>query len=169
MAMKLSEFPPMVRDGRVLYAVKPGTTSTPGNEIWDRVYDWAHVMRKFDDYGDWGIRETSKGSACRGTVVASIKGPRGTVEAWNGYDVYFIPKGVKPSKEPDWKEIDEANGIKFWPEPSLKDCEWVRHGKCAHYEKDGMPAYQWFRSEFVRAIAEACDLAGLIKQERLPL
>ena len=170
--MKLSEFPLMVSD-LGLFIAKPGTRDTPDySKPCGRLYEWAHSLRALgiDDFGDWNIRDLCQGAACPGTVVATIRGPRGTVEAWNNHEVFFIPKGVKPSKEPDFKEIDKANGIVFWPCPSMLDeCDFVMHGKYGRYEKDGVPAAKYMRSKFICAIAEACDLAGIMKQERLPL
>ena len=151
--MKLSEFPLMVGyDGDSscppgIYIVKEGTDRTPDTNTGPigRVYAWAHMMRRYgaEMYGDWNIRETCVSAACRGTVVATLKGPRGTVEAWNGHDVYFIPKGVKMSKEPYpyCKEIDANNGV------------------------------QWqFDSHDMRGdIAWACNLAGIPIQERMAI
>ena len=174
-AMKLSEFPLMVRD-RGLFLAKPGTNTPDYNKPCGRLYDWAHSIRALglDGFGDWSVRDLCQGAACPGTVVATLRGPRGTVEVWNNHEVFFIPKGVKPSKEPDCKEIDKANGIIFYPCPSLGECERVErpafNGKTyRRYEKDGVPAIRYFRSKFIANINEACDLAGLVKQERLPL
>jgi len=173
--MKLSEFPPMVVDHGTFIA-KPGTNAPDYKKPCGRLYSWAQSMRAMgmDDFGDWGVRDLCQGAACPGTVVATLRGPRGTVEVWNNHEVFFIPKGVKPSKEPDFKEIDKANGIIFYPCPSLDECERVErpafNGKTyRRYEKDGVPAIRYFRSKFIATINEACALAGLVKQERLPL
>lgn len=141
--MNLSEFPPMVRDCG-LFLVKAGSFSKPDySKPCGRVYDWAHSLRECgaDKFGDWSIRDMCQGAACLGTVVATLKGPRGTVEAWNNNETFFIPKGVKPSKEPDYKEIDAANGIVY------------RKGRMRCISFDD--------------IAWACDLAGIRAQERL--
>ena len=174
--MKLSAFPKMVRDYG-LFLTKEGESKPDYSKPCGRVYDFAQCLRESgaDKYGDWNIRDLCQGAACPGTVVATLRGPRGTVEVWNNHEVFFIPKGVKPSKEPDCKEIDKANGILFWPCPDmLEECEFVErqgfNGKTyRRYEKDGVPAIRYFRSKFIATINEACNLAGLVKQERLPL
>ena len=170
--MKLSEFPLMVVDFNQLCIVKPGTLSTPGETVCNRVYSWAHAMRQFgfEAYGDWSVRETCKSAACAGTVVASINGPKGTVEAWNNHEVFFIPRGVKPSKEPNYREIDKANGIVYWCQPSMVDeCDFVMRGKHGRFEHDGIPAAKWLREVFKQSVSEACELAGLVFQERFEL
>ena len=141
--MKLSEFPLMVRDYG-LFLVKEGSTRKPDySKPCGRVYEWAHSLRECgaDMYGDWNIRDMCQGAACPGTVVATLRGPRGTVEAWNNSETFFIPKGVKPSKEPDFKQIDAENGIVY------------RIGTLRRISFDD--------------IAWACDLAGIQAQERL--
>ena len=175
--MKLSEFPLMVSEFHAVYIAKPGTRAPDYSNPCGRLYRWAHALRAWDldGYGDWGVRDMCQGAACPGTVVATIRGPLGTVEAWNNHEVFFIPKGVKPSKEPDYREIDKANGIIYWPPPSmLEECEFVErptlNGKTyKRYEKDGVPAYKVLRGMWLDAINAACSLAGLVKQERLPL
>lgn len=168
--MRLSEFPPMVRDHGTFLA-KPGTNKADLNKPCGRLYSWAQSMREMgmDDFGDWSIRDLCQGAACPGTIVSTLRGSRGTVEIWNNHEVFFIPQGVKPSKEPDYKEIDKENGIIFWPCPSLDECEFVNKGKYGRFEKDGVPAAEYFRRKFIAAINDACDCAGLVKQERLPL
>ena len=140
--MKLSAFPKMVRDYG-LFLTKEGESKPDYSKPCGRVYDFAQCLRESgaDKYGDWNIRDLCHGAACPGTVVATLKGPRGTVEAWNNSETFFIPKGVKPSKEPDYKEIDAANGIVY------------RKGQEHKVPLDD--------------IAWACDLAGIHPQERL--
>ena len=145
MAMKLNEFPPMVRD-HGLFLAKPGAKRAADySKPCGRVYNWAQTLRECgaDAYGDWNIRDVSQGAACLGTVVATLHGPRGTVEAWNNRETFFIPKGVKPSKEPDYREIDAANGIVY-----------RKADRC------GLPTED---------IAWACGLAGITSQERLAI
>lgn len=93
--MKLSEFPPMQWHERQLWRLTPdGKLDKPA----DRVEDFAHFIRSkgLDRYGDWNIRDVSVGSCCRGTVVATLSGKLGRVEAWNNGECYAIPKGGEP-------------------------------------------------------------------------
>ena len=93
--MKLSEFPDMEWHERQLWRFTPdGKPDKPA----DRVDAHAHMLRvkNLDAYGDWNIHDVSTGSACLGTVVATLSGKLGRVEAWNNREVYFIPKGGEP-------------------------------------------------------------------------
>lgn len=95
--MKLSEFPDMQWRDRQLWRLTPdGKLDKPA----DRVDAHAHMLRVngFDAYGDWNIRDVSTGSCCDGTVVATLSGKLGRVEAWNNREVYFIPKGGEPER-----------------------------------------------------------------------
>lgn len=88
--------------------------------------------------------------------------PEGRVEAWNGHDVFFIPKGVKPSKAP-WPECkaeDEANGIVWWPELRFDKGDY---GGRYEYGQYAIAA----REHFAACIDAACAMAGI--QERLEL
>ena len=93
--MKLSDFPPMDHIDRQLWTL---TADNKPCKPADRVDAHAHMLRAngFDAYGDWNIRDVSKGSCCRGTVVATLSGKLGRVEAWNNGECYVIPKGGEP-------------------------------------------------------------------------
>lgn len=93
--MKLSEFPPTGWHERQLWRLTPdGKLDNPA----DRVDAHAHMLRVngLDAYGDWNIRDVSKGSCCRGTVVATLSGRQGRAEVWNNGECYDIPKGGEP-------------------------------------------------------------------------
>ena len=93
--MKLSEFPRMDWCEWQLWRLTPdGKLDKPA----DRADAHAHRLRAngFDAYGDWNIRDVSKGSACPGTVVATLSGKLGRAEAWNNGECYAIPKGGEP-------------------------------------------------------------------------
>ena len=95
--MKLSEFPPTGWHDRQLWRLTPDG-KLDGRA--DRVQEFAHALRvkRLDRYGDWNIRDVSKGSCCDGTVVATLSGKLGRVEAWNNREVYYIPKGGEPER-----------------------------------------------------------------------
>lgn len=121
---------------------------------YGRVLAWCRYMGPFRKYGEWTVQETNSAAACRGTVRARLSGPKGTVEAWNQHDVFFVPKGVKFSKAgwPECKAEDERNGIVFWQEPPFEGGRYSDHAVEV-------------RRHFEDAIAEACAMAGI--QERL--
>lgn len=93
--VKLSEFPPIGWHDRQLWTLK---TDGKLNGRADRVQEFAHALRvkRLDCYGDWNIRDVSIGSACLGTVVATLSGKLGRVEVWNNGECYVIPKGGEP-------------------------------------------------------------------------
>lgn len=93
--MKLSEFPLVSLCHWQPRRLKPdGKPDKPA----DRVEVFAQHMRNLhlDAYGDWNIRDVSKGSCCDGTVVATLSGKLGRAEMWNNGEFYFIPKGGEP-------------------------------------------------------------------------
>ena len=95
--MKLSEFPLVSIHRWQPWRLKPdGKPDKPA----DRVEVFAQRMRNqhLDAYGDWNIRDVSKGSCCRGTVVATLSGKQGRAEVWNNGEVYFIPKVGEPQQ-----------------------------------------------------------------------
>ena len=93
--MKLSEFPNMEWHERQLWRLTPD--GKPGKPA-DRVEQFAHRQRVngFAAYGDWNIRDVSTGSACLGTVVATLSGKLGRAELWNNGECYAISKGGEP-------------------------------------------------------------------------
>lgn len=95
--MKLSEFPPMDHIDRQLWTLT--ANNKPGKPA-GRVDAHAHMLRvkNLDRYGDWNIRDVSKGSCCRGTVVATLSGRQGRAEIWNNGECYAIPKGGEPQQ-----------------------------------------------------------------------
>ena len=95
MDVKLSDFPPTGWHDRQLWTLKPDG-KLDGRA--DRVQEFAHALRvkRLDRYGDWNIRDVSKGSCCQGTVVATLSGKQGRAEVWNNGECYAIPKGGEP-------------------------------------------------------------------------
>lgn len=129
---------------------------------YNRVTAWCRRMGAFRRYGDWTVQETCASAACRGTVRARLSGPRGTVEAWNGNEVFFVPKGVKFSKLPwpDCRAEDMANGVMYWDElPFVAD---AYEGKNKYYQY-AIAA----RDHFDECVAEACAMTGI--QERMDI
>lgn len=123
---------------------------------YGRVLSWCRSMGRFRKYGEWTVQETCSSAACRGTVRARISGPRGSVEAWNGMEVFYIPKGARPSKAP-WPECrdeDEANGIVWWPELEFDAGAYEGRSKYGQHARAA-------REHFAKCVAEACAMAGL--------
>lgn len=136
--------------------VKSGSAWVP----YGRVLVWCRRMGEFRRYGEWAVQETSSASACRGTVRARLNGPRGAVEAWNNCEVFYIPKGVKPSKLP-WPECeaeDAAAGIVFWPELPFDESAYEGRSRYGQHARAA-------RERFGACVREACAMAGV--QERL--
>ena len=161
--MKTSDLDSMEfkRDDHGRHLVKSG-----GKWItYGRVLSWCCVMGHFRKYGEWTVQETCSSAACRGTVRARISGPRGTVEAWNQHDVYFIPKGVKFSKlpYPECYAEDERNGIVWWKEPGIYDegTEWVSDRGTFGFYREGKRLAEWERDRFAECVGKACAMAGL--------
>lgn len=98
--MKLSEFSPTGWHGRQLWTLT--ADNKPGKPA-DRVDAHAHMLRvkNLDRYGDWNIRDVSTGSACPGTVVATLSGKQGRAEIWNNGECWFVPRGGEPIQAPD--------------------------------------------------------------------
>ena len=108
--MKLSEFPDMKWYERQLWRL---TQDGKLDGRADRVQEFAHALlvKRLDRYGDWNIRDVSKGSCCLGTVVATLSGKLGRVEAWNNGECYAIPKGGEPVQVPDVASACALAGI----------------------------------------------------------
>ena len=123
---------------------------------YGRVLEWCRFMGRFRKYGEWTVQETCASAACVGTVRARISGPRGTVEAWNGFDVFFVPKGVKFSKAkyPECYAEDEANGIVLWPELKFDADAYEGRSKYGQYAIAA-------REHFAECVGEACAMAGI--------
>jgi hypothetical protein len=159
--VKVSELDGMLirRDACGKLAVKSGGAWVP---LGSRVREWAYSMRRFARFGDWSVQDVNAGSACRGTVRARISGPNGSVEAWNGMEVFYIPKGVKPLKSPypDCEREDAGNGIVFWPRLTYRSGVYTGRDKYGQYAMDS-------REHFARCIEQACAMAGI--QERMEL
>lgn len=129
---------------------------------YGRVVSWCRSMGRFRKYGEWTVQDTCSSAACRGTVRARISGPRGTVEAWNGNEVFFMPKGVKSSKAP-WPDClaeDESNGIVWWPELPFDADAYEGRSKYGQYAIAA-------RDHFAECVDCACAMAGL--QERMAI
>lgn len=123
---------------------------------YGRVLSWCRFMGHYSKYGEWTVQETCASAACRGTVRARISGPRGTVEAWNGFEVFYIPKGVKPSKAP-WPECrdeDGRNGIVWWPELPFDAGAYEGRSKYGQY---AIAASE----HFADCVERACAMAGV--------
>jgi len=129
---------------------------------YGRVLEWCRCMGRFRKYGEWTVQETCSSAACRGTVRARISGPRGTVEAWNGMDVFYIPKGVKFSKAPypENHAEDERNGIVWWPELPFDESAYEGRSKYGQHARAVL-------DHFTECVGEACAMAGI--QERMEL
>ena len=110
MDVKLSEFSLVSMHRWRPWRLKPdGKPDKPA----DRVEVFAQHMRNlhFDRYGDWNIRDVSTGSACPGTVVATLSGKLGRAELWNNGECWFIPKGGEPVQAPDVASACASAGI----------------------------------------------------------
>ena len=131
---------------------------------YGRELAWCRRMGRFRGYGEWTVQETCVSAACRGTVRARLSGPRGTVEAWNGNEVFFVPKGVKPSKAPypECKDEDERNGIVWWPELPFDASAYEGRSKYGQHAAK-------VRDHFADCIAKACEMAGICRQERMAI
>ena len=123
---------------------------------YGRVLRWCRYMGRFRRFGEWTVQETCASAACRGTVRARISGPRGTVEAWNGMEVFFVPKGVKFSKAPypECHAEDERNGIVWWPELPF---DAGAYGGRSKYGQYAIAA----REHFAECVGKACAMAGI--------
>lgn len=131
--------------------VKSGSAWVP----YGRVVAWCRRMGEFERFGEWTVQETSSASACRGTVRARLSGPKGTVEAWNGNEVFYVPRGAKFSKAP-WPECareDERNGIVFWPELPFDESAYTGRSKYGQWAAAA-------REHFEACVREACAMAG---------
>ena len=108
--MKLSEFPPMDYIDRQLWTLT--ADNKPGKPA-GRVDAHAYMLRvkRLDRYGDWNIRDVSRGSSCLGTVVATLSGKLGRAEVWNNGECYFIPKVGEPIQAPDVASACALAGI----------------------------------------------------------
>ena len=108
--MKLSESPSMDHIDRQLWTLT--ADNKPGKPA-DRVDAHAHMLRvkNLDRYGDWNVHDVSKGSCCRGTVVATLSGKQGRAEMWNNGECYFVPKGGEPVQAPDVASACALAGI----------------------------------------------------------
>jgi len=83
-----------------LAEIAPGRTSREiyrimTDEFGDH-FGGHRITAALNRYGDWNIRDVSKGSCCRGTVVATLSGKQGRAEVWNNGECYAIPKGGEP-------------------------------------------------------------------------
>jgi hypothetical protein len=108
--MKLSEFPLVSLCHWQPRRLKPdGKPDKPA----DRVEVFAQHMRNLhlDAYGDWNIRDVSKGSCCDGTVVATLSGKLGRAEMWNNGECYVIPNGGEPQQVSDVASACALAGI----------------------------------------------------------
>lgn len=146
------EFRDASREHEVRYVGESDSAWHP----YGRVLAWCRHMGKFRRFGDWTVQETCSSAACRGTVRARLAGPKGTVEAWNGLEVFFKPKGVKFSKAPypDNHAEDEANGIIWWPELKFDAGAYEGRSKYGQYAVAA-------REHFAKCVEHACAMAGI--------